>query len=203
MGCLRLGCSFVFSCLMASICVGIGILLGSVIYSSMTVHGISSSYLGSSPLAFVQTNASGAYIGGSIGAIIGLLVMVGVVKGAADINWLKRYGTRIVATVTEIERKTGTRWVSGNQMYNGQGFYRSGNKMYNGQGFYQSGNQMSNRMEQYTYYIIVARWVDPQTKLMHTFSSPHLNIYPRRFYEGCGIEVLIDPNNMKRYYMEI
>jgi hypothetical protein len=179
MGCLRLGFSFIVSLFAAAIFTIVGIFIGSFVYSFTTVHGTPSPDL-SSPLAFVQANAPGASIGGSIGAIIGLFVLIAAMKRASDINWLKRYGTRIVATVTEIEQKRRSRQVAS-----------------------MSGDQTSYRTEWYTVYVIVARWVDPRTKLLYSFTSPDLQFSPRRFYQGCGIEVLIDPNNMKRYYMEI
>ncbi len=91
MGCLRLGFAFIVSFFVVAVFMAMGIFLGSFIYSSTTVHSIPPPDLSSSPLAFVQANATGAYIGGGFGTILGLFVMIIVVKRAADINWLKRY----------------------------------------------------------------------------------------------------------------
>jgi uncharacterized membrane protein len=180
MGCLRLGFAFIVSLFMATVLIFVGTLLGAFVYSFITApdHSIASQDF-SSPQAFVQANATGIFIGGGIGAIIGIFISIAIMKRAADINWLKRYGTPINATVVEIQQKRKSRQVTS-----------------------MAGDQTHSRTEWYTVYIIVARWVDPQTQLMHTFISPELRVYPRRFYQGCGIEVLLDPNNIKRYYME-
>ena len=178
MGCLRIVSAFIASLFVATILIVMGIVFGALI-SFFIFHSSSLQYA-ASPLDFVQENTTGAYIGGGVGGVLGLITMVSMLRRAADINWLKRYGKRIVATVTEIERKTGTRQVP-----------------------YTVNNTTQYRTQTYTYYIIMARWVDPRTKQMYTFRSPNLNIYPSRFYEGCGIEVLIDPNNIGKYYMEI
>ena len=179
MGCLRIGFAFLVSLFVAAILTVMGVFLGALISFFIASHGAPPQDL-SSPLNFIGENIIGVYIGGGIGGTLGLITMASMLRRAADINWLKRYGKRIVATVTEIERKTGTRQVP-----------------------YTVNNTTQYRTQTYTYYIIMARWVDPRTKQMYTFRSPNLSIYPRRFYEGCGIEVLIDPNNIGKYYMEI
>lgn len=179
MGYLRIGFAIIVSAFVAVILTVAGVFLGALIYFFIGSHGASPQDL-SSPLNFIRENSIGGYIGGGIGVILGLIIILSMVRRAADINWLKRYGTRIVATVTDIERKTGSRQVS-----------------------HTVGNKTQYRTEWYTYYVIMAHWVDPRTKQIHAFRSPNLSIYPKRFYQGCGIEVLIDPNNIGRYYMEI
>ncbi|HEY0753525.1 MAG TPA: hypothetical protein VGD98_06150 [Ktedonobacteraceae bacterium] len=103
MGCLRSGFYFVFSLLAAAVCIVVGVFFGSFItLFNSTSQGVSIS----APLDVVQANPTGALIGGGVGAVLGLLIMVRMMKRASDITWLKREGTRISAAVTKIERKS-------------------------------------------------------------------------------------------------
>ncbi|MEO6887643.1 MAG: hypothetical protein ABI456_01355 [Ktedonobacteraceae bacterium] len=167
-----IGSLFVFAILLV-----MGIFFGTLISIFIEAsHGVDTPSP-QNPLDFVQGHSTAALIGGAIGAVFGLVSMISINKRASDINWLKKYGTRIVATVTEIKEHRSSRTVS-------------------------SGTN-STRTEWYSYYILMARWADPRTGTTHSFRSPRLNFYPKRFYPGCGIEVLVDMNNMRKYYMEM
>ncbi len=176
MGCLRIGFAFIISLFITAIFITVGIFLGTLI--PLVISAQVTSF--STPLAIVEANPTGALIGGGIGALIGLFTMVAMLKRASDVNWLKKNGTRITAMVSDIETKRGSRQVA---------YYSQGRTAY--------------RTEWYTYYVIVAHWANPYTQQMHTFHSDRLNIYPKRYYSGSGISVLIDPQNLGRYLVEV
>jgi len=178
MGCFRLGCAFVFSLIAAVVFTIVGAAIGGIL--PLIIGGGMQDLNLSSPLSILAANQQGALIGGGIGALIGLSIMVGTVKRASDINWLKKNGTRIVATVADIKRKTGSRQVS-----------------------YSTGTGTQYRTETYTYYVVTAHWVNPYTQSAHTFHSSNLHSYPRRYSNGSPINVLIDPQNPGRYLVEV
>ena len=168
MGFLRLGCAFIASLFMMAVFTILGGVFGAVIYSLVVGHGTTEPNL-SSP---------GVYIGGGIGLLLGLLVMIAVIKRAANVNWLKSKGTRIIAIVVEIEKKWGSRQVP-------------------------TGPNGQMQVQSFQYYVIVTQWIDPRTHQLYTFRSNNLNSYPRKISKGGSISVLIDPNNLGRYLVEV
>ncbi len=180
MGCFRLGFAFIGSLLAAAIFTVVGAIIGAVlplIISSRMSDVLSSM---SSPLDILAANSTGALVGGGIGALIGLVGIVRATKRASDINWLKSNGRRITATVTEIQTKRVSNQVP-----------------------YSTGSGTSYRTETRTYYVVVARWVDPQTRREYTFHSERRSSYPRNYGPGSSISVLIDPANPLRHLVEV
>ena len=176
MGCLRLCFAFTITLFIAVIFTVVGTFLGTFI----TLWASAQSINFSSPLAAVQANPTGALVGGGIGVSIGLIVMLATIKRALNVNWLKKNGTRITATVSKIDTRRGTRQVP---------YYSNGRTQY--------------RTEWYTYYVIIARWANPNTGRTHTFHSDNLSLYPKKYFPGCGIHVLIDPQKLDRYLVEV
>lgn len=179
MGCLRLGFAFIVSLFAAAVFIIVGTFFGALIPLVVGGGGIQN-LSASSPLSILEANQQGALIGGGIGALIGLYIIIRMVKRASDVNWLKKNGTRITATVTEIKKRTGSRQVS-----------------------YSTGTGTQYRTETYTYYVIIAQWVNPYTQSTHTFHSNNLSFYPRKYAQGSAISVLIDPQNPGRYLVEV
>jgi hypothetical protein len=52
-------------------------------------------------------------------------------------------------------------------------------------------------------YRIMAQWLNPATNRIHIFHSENLWFDPRRFVSGPTVQVLIDPNDPKRYHMDV
>jgi hypothetical protein len=168
MGCIRLGFAFIASLFTMAIFTIVGGVFGTVIYSLVVSHDATAPTL-SSP---------GVYIGGGFGLLLGLLVMIAFMKRAANVNWLKSKGTRIIAIVVDIEKKWGSRQVPVGP--NGQ-----------------------MQVQTFQYYVVVTQWIDPRTQRLHTFRSNNLNRYPKKISKGSSISVLIDPNNLGRYLVEV
>ena len=175
MGCLRLGFAFIASLFMAVVFTIVGGVFGAVIYSIVVSHDATVPNL-SSPVVFMSS--PGVYIGGGVGLLIGLLIMRASLKRAANVNWLKSNGTRITARVVDIEKKWGSRQVPAGP--NGQ-----------------------MQVQSFRYYVIVTQWIDYRTNQLYTFRSNNLNSFPRKFSKGSSISVLIDPNNLGRYLVEV
>lgn len=53
------------------------------------------------------------------------------------------------------------------------------------------------------HYIICAQWRHPQTRIVYKFYSDHLVELPKSYPPGSFVYVLIDPDNPRRYYMEL
>lgn len=176
MGCFRLGCSFLFSLFVLVFLTVFFALLGSL----LPLGDASPAFSLSSPQELFQHLSPGTLIGGAVGATIGLIVMVSMMKRASDVNWLKKHGRRIIATVTDIQKKSESRSVP-----------------------YSTGKGTQYRTEWQTYYIVIARWENPQTRQTHTFRSERRASYPRKYAPGSGIPVLIDPQNPARYLVEV
>jgi hypothetical protein len=123
-------------------------------------------------------SSPGVYIGGGIGLLLGLLVMRSSLKRAANVNWLKINGTHITARVVDIEKKWGSRQVP-------------------------IGPNGQMQVQTFQYYVVVTQWIDSRTNQLYTFRSNNLNSYPRKFSKGSRISVLIDPNNLGRYLVEV
>lgn len=179
MGCLRLGYSLLVSLLAAIIFTIVGA-LGGAILSLVLSHESGNLASIASPLDILAANPTGALIGGGIGALIGLYGIIRATKRASDISWLKRYGRRITATVTEIQTRRESRQVP-----------------------YSTARGMQYRTETSTYYVVVARWVDPQTRQTHIFHSERRSFYPKNYAPGSSISVLIDPQNLRRSFVEV
>ncbi|HEX7736440.1 MAG TPA: hypothetical protein VF458_16425 [Ktedonobacteraceae bacterium] len=184
MGCFRLGCAFFFSLIAMAVFTIVFAVFGSFLPLGHASQGIGLSSLQSvnlaSPADVIQNLPPGALLGGGVGALIGLAVMIGAMKRASDVNWLKKHGTRITATVSEIQTKRESRSVP-----------------------YSTANGTQYRTEWHTYYIVVAHWENPQTRQVHTFRSERRSFYPRKYATGSGISVLIDPQNLGRYFVEV
>ncbi|GHO90928.1 hypothetical protein KSF_009760 [Reticulibacter mediterranei] len=179
MGCLRLGYSFLVSLLAAVIFTIVGA-LGGAILSLVLSHGSGSVASIVSPLDILTANSTGALIGAGAGALIGLYGVIRATKRASDINWLKRNGRCITAIVAEIQTKRESRQVP-----------------------YTTANGTYYRTESSTYYVVVARWVNPQTRQTHTFHSERRTFYPKKYAPGSSISVLIDPQNPQRSFVEV
>ncbi len=55
-----------------------------------------------------------------------------------------------------------------------------------------------------TYYIVVARWTDPQNHATYTFESePEPRPPLEQYTEGSPVVILIDPANPNSYHMEL
>lgn len=52
-------------------------------------------------------------------------------------------------------------------------------------------------------FIILAQWQNPQTQEIHFFKSENLWFDPRNYVKIEEIKVYIDPNNPKKYYLDI
>lgn len=167
MGCLRLGCAFIASLFITVVFTFLGVVFGALIYSLVVRHDATA----------LNLSSPGDYIGGGIGILLGLLVMIAVMKRAANVNWLKSKGTRITARVVDIEKKWGSRQVPVGP--NGQ-----------------------MQMQSYQYYVVVAQWMDPRTYQQRIFRSRDLAT-SRKFSRGDSISVLIDPNDLGRYILEV
>jgi hypothetical protein len=179
MGCLRLGYSLLVSLLAAVICTIVGA-LGGAILSLVLSHESSTVASMASPLDILAANSTGALIGGGIGAFIGLYGVIRATKRASDITWLKRHGRRITATVTEIQTKRESRQVP-----------------------YTTARGMQYRTESSTFYVIVAQWVNPQTRQTHVFHSERRAFYPKKYAPGSSISVLVDAQNPRRSFVEV
>src|SRR5713226_7874595 len=51
-------------------------------------------------------------------------------------------------------------------------------------------------------YRIVCQWLDPAKNEMHIFNSANIWFDPTNYIPGKTIEVLVDPNNPRRYAVE-
>ena len=52
-------------------------------------------------------------------------------------------------------------------------------------------------------YIIVSQWQNPETNTVHIFESENIWYNPGKYITNKSIDVLVDSNNYKRYYMDI
>lgn len=174
MGCLRLGFALLGSFILAAILTVVGAVIGTIAYLYFTPEL-------RSPLdALGGPHSTGLLGGGGIGAFLGLCIMVALIRRAMNINWLKAQGTRIRATVTDVRKQRESSQVS-----------------------YRAGNQTMYRTDWRTYYVIEARWLNPQSNQWQTFTSHKLYRNPRRYLKGGLISVLIDPQNVKKYIVEV
>jgi hypothetical protein len=153
------------SLIIATIFTILGGVLGAVIFSFVVSHS-----------AALNLSAQGAYLGGGVGLLLGLLVLRASLKRATTTNWLHRHGTRITAHVVAVEKK----WVSQ-------------------QGPVGPNGVMS--VQSFPAYVIVAHWMDPGTHQPHTFRSQPIR--RKKFSPGDPIGVRIDPQNPRRYLVEV
>lgn len=54
-----------------------------------------------------------------------------------------------------------------------------------------------------TRYAVRAKWRDPRTGEVYIFTSAWLSSRPEMYTEGSPISVLIDPNDPRRYHVEV
>lgn len=52
-------------------------------------------------------------------------------------------------------------------------------------------------------YVIIAQWLNPATNEVHEFESDNIWFDPQDFIKSDTLTVLIDPNNAKKYWMDI
>jgi Protein of unknown function (DUF3592) len=52
-------------------------------------------------------------------------------------------------------------------------------------------------------YVIIGQWLNPATNELHEFESDNIWFDPQEFIKSDTITVLIDPNNAKKYWMDI
>ncbi|HYU75632.1 MAG TPA: hypothetical protein VEL31_23420 [Ktedonobacteraceae bacterium] len=125
-----------------------------------------------------------AVILASVMLIIIVSAITTSIKERQKINWLRQQGVRIFATVTEIrsEKKTNTYYPP----------YDSS-----------KGYQPPPRTQTWTVYSVIAQYRDPRTKQVRIFKSKALYSKPKHLDRGSTVSVLIDPNNVSRYYMEV
>lgn len=180
MGCVRLAYAFVASLLGAVVFTVVGAFGGAMFPLIISSHEVGIVTSIASPLDILATHPIGALIGGGIGALIGLYGITRAVRHASDITWLKKHGRRITATVTEIQTKRESRQIP-----------------------YSTANGMQYRTELSTSYVVVARWVNPQTRQAHIFHSERRSFYPQKYAPGSSISVLIDPHNHQRSLVEM
>ena len=51
-------------------------------------------------------------------------------------------------------------------------------------------------------YRIVCQWLNPMTNQVHVFKSENLWFDPSKYVTGNSVQVLIDPDNPRRYWVE-
>lgn len=52
-------------------------------------------------------------------------------------------------------------------------------------------------------YVILAQWHDPLKNMVHTFKSENIRSLPEALGPGDEVNVLVDPTNYRRYYVEV
>ena len=176
MGCLRLIFAFLFSFLYSLFFATLLTGIGAILgtYIQMIPLGHSSVSIN-----FDTVRSVGGFVGGGIGALLGLFLMKWVMKWIMErpfyIYMLEKKGTRITARVIDVEIKTGRSSV-------GKG-----------------GDE-----REFTYYVVVARWVDPKTDQTHIFRSDRRGSYPTYYgHPGSDVTVLFDPQNHMHHFMEM
>ena len=182
MGCLRLIGAFIGFLFVATVLTLVGAIFGGVI-SAFAAGG---NFSGFGSEVFSGSN-TGVDIGAGIGALLGLIIGVSLIRRALQINWLKQHGVRVGATVTEIKQQSQMQQVP----YTTSEF-RGGRSVM----------VTKYRTEWRTVYYVTAQWMNPTTSQVYTFKSSALLSFPRKYPEGSIINVLIDPNDAGKYYME-
>src|SRR5579883_2319232 len=127
------------------------------------------------PLAVQSEQSDSAHspgIGFALGLLLAILISSAVLKRTADVNWLEKHGRRVMAEIKGINQHRGSRTDA------------NGNSTY------------------YTYYIITSEWVDPATRIIHTFNSDQI-YSPGRYQVGDAIQVWIDPKNAGKYVVNV
>jgi|SRR5205085_7255001 len=90
-------------------------------------------------------------------------------------RWLKTHGTLIMATVTNVQKQVRSEKSS-----------------------------LNERMwDIVPHSNIIAEWRHPKTQQVYTFEGTIRGPLPRRYKLGHRVHVLIDPDNPRRYHMEV
>lgn len=111
-------------------------------------------------------------------------IFVALIKSAhgraREIDWFKRYGTRVLATVIEVKEQEESETVS-----------KIGGKL------------GETETEWHTYYYIIAQYLDPYTKQIYTFQSDRLLNRPEFYKPGSTVLVVFNPQDPSRYFMDL
>jgi len=169
-----------FSLVLIAVCTGAGLFVSFFLEVAHFFGTVASSQPGSNPLPtapslFDFSNPTlliGPGVGLALGLLLAFLVSSAVLKRTADVNWLEKHGRRVMAEIKNISQQRGSRTDA------------NGNTTY------------------YTYYIITAEWVDPETHIIHTFNSDQM-YSPGRYRVGDAIQVWIDPKNPGKYAVNV
>jgi len=106
------------------------------------------------------------------------------VPRAGEIDELRRSGTRVAATVTNLLHER----------------VQSSPATAPSPATHTPGGMATHRDDWY----IEAEWADPRTGATHRFTSDRLDEFDaRRYAAGEPITVLVDPNDPARYYVEV
>lgn len=172
--------SVFFSLVLVAVCTGAGLFVSFFLAVAHIFGTVASAQPGSNPL----TNAPSLFdfsnpmlligpgIGLALGLLLAFLISSAVLKRTADVNWLEKHGRRVMAEIKSINQHRGSR------------------------------TDANGSITYYTYYIITAEWVDPATRIIHTFNSDQI-YSPGRYQVGDAIQVWIDPKNAGKYVVNV
>src|SRR5579883_876778 len=169
--------SVFFSLILIAVCTGAGLFVSFFLAVAHIFGTVSSAQPGSNPVPdapslFNPTLLIAPGIGFALGLLLAILISSAVLKRTADVNWLEKHGRRVMAEIKGINQHRGSRTDA------------NGNSTY------------------YTYYIITSEWVDPATRIIHTFNSDQI-YSPGRYQVGDAIQVWIDPKNAGKYVVNV
>jgi hypothetical protein len=172
--------SVFFSLILIAVCTGAGLFVSFFLAVAHIFGTVSSAQPGSNPVPdapslFNLSNPTlliAPGIGFALGLLLAILISSAVLKRTADVNWLEKHGRRVMAEIKGINQHRGSRTDA------------NGNSTY------------------YTYYIITSEWVDPATRIIHTFNSDQI-YSPGRYQVGDAIQVWIDPKNAGKYVVNV
>lgn len=172
--------SIFFSLVLIAVCTGAGLFVSLFLTMGNIFSTFASSRPGTDPLTNVPslfnfnnpTLLIAPGIGFALGLLLAILISSALLKRTADVNWLEKHGRRVMAEIKSINQYRGTR---------------------------SNSNGMSSS---YIYYIITAEWVDPETRIIHTFNSDQV-YSPGRYQVGDAIQVWIDPKNAGKYAVNV
>jgi hypothetical protein len=101
--------------------------------------------------------------------------LVRLLRRARFLNWLKRNGKLVRATVTNVRKEM------------------RGEK----------GSLTEKMWDLVPHYEISAQWVDPKTQQVSSFQRAGRGSLPKRYKPGHPVYVLVDPNDSRRYHMAL
>ena len=129
----------------------------------------------------VKTESTNSVWGGTVAsslfAVIFLMIGGGglffIIRREKEIAWLKQFGERIKADFLSVDEQV----------------HRS--------------NSKSGRTRKRYTYRITCQWLNPMTREVHIFKSESLKYHPGEFTRGRDLDVYIDRDNPKRYYVDL